>query len=92
MKSSYIVNLNTLKKYCVKVIVWLMELNYYSAKGFYKYMLNRSHQRYKGSPLLIYQMGKVGSSTVQASLRSLKLDMPIYHTHILTKERISETE
>jgi len=69
-----------------------MEINYYSARGFYKYMLNRSHQRYKGSPLLIYQMGKVGSKTVQASLQSLGLDMPIYHTHILNKARISETE
>ena len=53
--------LNTLKKYCSKAITRLMEINYYSARGFYKYMLNRSHQRYKGSPLLIYQMGKVGS-------------------------------
>jgi len=92
MKSIFMANLNTLKKYCSKAIARLMEINYYSARGFYKYMLNRSHQRYKGSPLLIYQMGKVGSTTVQASLRSLELDMPIYHTHILTKERISETE
>ena len=37
-------------------------------------------------------MGKVGSMTVERSLRAIKLDMPIYHTHLLTKERIADTE
>ncbi len=34
-------------------------------------------------PILIYQMGKVGSRTVYASLDALHLDVPIYHLHFL---------
>ena len=85
-------HLNAIKQWCLKAITRLTEINYYSARGFYKYLLHRSNRRYKGPLLLIYQMGKVGSKTVERSLRAIKLDMPIYHTHLLTKERIADTE
>lgn len=70
----------------------LAESNYYSARAWYKHTLHRSRRHYKGPPLLIYQMGKVGSSTVRRSLRAIELDMPIYHVHFLTQNRITETE
>jgi len=38
--------------------------------------------------IVIYQMGKVGSSTVKYSLSELALPMNIYHVHALTHERI----
>jgi hypothetical protein len=38
------------------------------------------------SPIIVYQMGKVGSRTVVETLRSLKLNRPIYHVHRLTCE------
>ncbi|RMF29402.1 MAG: hypothetical protein D6759_13910, partial [Chloroflexi bacterium] len=43
-------------------------------------------------PLIVYQMGKVGSSTVVASLEALSLDSPIYHIHTLTWEGIRSGE
>lgn len=80
------------KKILWNTIKLLSESNYYSARAFYKYQLYRSQRRHKEPPLLVYQMGKVGSSTVVTSLNTLGLDMPIYHPHFLTKTRIAETE
>lgn len=34
-------------------------------------------------PILIYQMGKVGSRTVYTSLSALNLDVPVHHLHFL---------
>jgi len=42
------------------------------------------------NPVVVYQMGKVGSSTVVASLQSLDLKRPIYHVHTLIFERIRD--
>lgn len=39
-------------------------------------------------PLLVYQMGKVGSMTVYESLKDARLDLAIYHVHVLSKEGI----
>lgn len=41
-----------------------------------------------GPPLVIYQMGKVGSSTVTESLKALDLKCPIYQVHFLRPETI----
>ncbi len=43
-------------------------------------------------PIIVYQMGKVGSSTIVASLKALKLRRPIYHVHTLTQEGIAHGE
>lgn len=37
-------------------------------------------------------MGKVGSSTIQRSLKTLNLDMPIFHVHYLSKSRVEALE
>lgn len=66
--------------------------SYTLAKACYHYELHRSSLRHKDPPLVIYQMGKVGSSTVRRSLEALELDRPIYHTHFLTQEYIDREE
>ena len=70
----------------------LLEKNYHSAKALYMYQLGQSQRKFKRTPILIYQMGKVGSSTIRSSLDDIVIDRPIYHCHFLTKERIAKTE
>jgi hypothetical protein len=43
-------------------------------------------------PILIYQMGKVGSSSILDSLRAAKLDRPIFHIHFLNPQNIQRAE
>ena len=43
-------------------------------------------------PLLVLQMGKVGSRSVEAGLKSLQLPMPIYHPHVLSADRVRQLE
>jgi hypothetical protein len=70
----------------------LAQRNYRFAKFYYMYQKGKELKRFSGSPLIIYQMGKVGSKSVKRSLEALNLDMAIYHSHLLTKTRICETE
>jgi hypothetical protein len=35
------------------------------------------------APIVVYQMGKVGSAAVYGRLRSLNLDVPVFHAHAL---------
>ncbi len=37
------------------------------------------------SPIIVFQMGKVGSSSVYDALRNLDLDVPVYHAHVLNR-------
>ena len=46
----------------------------------------------KTPPVFIYQMGKVGSSTVYRSLKKSKLSNPVFHTHFLTSSGIEMAE
>ena len=40
------------------------------------------------NPIIIYQMGKVGSSSVVRTLEHLKLDVPILHVHTLSSDHL----
>ncbi len=42
--------------------------------------------------IVVYQMGKVGSSTIVASLRALQRKMKIHHVHTLTTKGIADAE
>jgi len=53
--------------------------------------ISRSHQSNRDT-LIIYQMGKVGSSSIKSSINDLTLDMNVYHVHALTHDRIKELE
>jgi len=41
-------------------------------------------------PIVVYQMGKVGSSTIKTSLVNLRLGMPVYQVHWLAQESIDQ--
>lgn len=38
------------------------------------------------SPIIIYQMGKVGSTTIYNSLRAAKIPNPVFHLHVLSDD------
>lgn len=64
--------------------------NYYLTKASYHlwWHLNLLNKQ----PLIIYQMGKVGSTSIRDSLEALKLDMPVYQVHALTAQGIDRLE
>jgi hypothetical protein len=64
-----------------------IDRNLYLSKYYY-YIRFRILNIRRKDPLIVYQMGKVGSSTIKESLRKLNLSMQIYHVHYLTKENI----
>jgi hypothetical protein len=77
------------------ILIWILELaqkNYYFARYWYVYKRRKELQRYNGSPIIVFQMGKVGSKTISKSLKAINSEMKIYHSHLLTMGRIRETE
>jgi Putative capsular polysaccharide synthesis protein/Sulfotransferase family len=44
------------------------------------------------SPILVYQMGKVGSRSIVDSLRAVKLNRPVYHVHFLNQDNIQKAD
>ena len=50
-----------------------------------KYFHNNNEQ-----PILVYQMGKVGSSTVSETLEKLNINNSIYHVHFLSDKNIND--
>lgn len=70
----------------------LLPQNYTLAKASYHRHLYRRDHHYTEPPLLIFQMGKVGSKTIRSSLQPLGLDRTLYHVHYLTLDRINELE
>ena len=75
------------------ILLWSLELaqkNYYFARYWYVYKRRREHHKYHGSPIIVFQMGKVGSKTITKSLKALNSDMKIYHSHLLTLGRIKD--
>lgn len=74
----------------------LVYSNYKSAKAYhvvklYYYNLLHSLNSKNRETIVVYQMGKVGSSTVVKSLQALK-NMNVYHIHGLTQFNIERTE
>src|SRR5687767_8565754 len=66
-----------------RTIKTMLSINYNDA-GCYKHSkFGLSHLRCRAATV-VYQMGKVGSSTIVASVKTLKLDKPVYHVHGLT--------
>lgn len=44
------------------------------------------------SGVVIFQMGKVGSSSIYESLKRVEPDLPVYHAHVLTPSQLDATE
>jgi hypothetical protein len=74
------------------LVVEMLWKNPHSARAYYHYQLRRRNLQYNKPPLLLYQMGKVGSKTIRSSLQTLQLDRPVFHVHFLTEDRVKETE
>ncbi len=55
----------------------------------YAALKSRFAPLYKKNPLIIYQMGKVGSETVERSLAVHDLQRPIFRVHSLVEEHIN---
>ena len=63
--------------------------NYYCAEKILNIQFEKSLKNKQ--PLLVYQMGKVGSSTVTRTLTNIsELSIPIFHVHLLTPENIAK--
>jgi hypothetical protein len=75
-----------MKKLVATILRKAAQMNYYTAKYYSHFLLSRQIQGAVHPPLLIYQMGKVGSTSVEESLRALDLGIPIFHIHFLTDD------
>jgi len=69
-----------------------LEWFYPTAKSMYMWRMRRTFNASKKDPILVLQMGKVGSKSIQAGLDALDLGRPIYHAHFLSRERTEKTE
>lgn len=76
----------------IKTMLQPLEWFYPTAKAKYMWRMRRTYDRAALGPILLLQMGKVGSKSVQAGLEALDLGRPIYHAHFLSKKRTAETE
>lgn len=75
-----------------RLIRFLAEKNYYASKTLWKRRQRQIMRAYRGQPIITYQMGKVGSSTVKSSLVVLDPARPVYHVHFLNPVRVHEIE
>lgn len=69
----------------------IVHQNFYAAKVYHYLDLLASNAKNRDA-LLVYQMGKVGSTTIVRSLRSLGLKMAVHHVHMLAREGIERFE
>jgi hypothetical protein len=70
----------------------LSKYNYHLARFYYHNKLRRADKRFTELPLLVYQMGKVGSKSVTNSLGRASINRRIYHVHFLDLELVREYE
>jgi hypothetical protein len=68
----------------------LLPRNYWLARLFFR--LAFYLQSVGKQPLVVFQMGKVGSKTVEWSLKAAHLPNPVYHAHILCPSSIKNEE
>ena len=79
-------------KWFLRRLLALAQRNYSFAKSYYMFRRRAELRRHERPPVIVFQMGKVGSTSIKRSLEALNLDLAVYHSHLLTKERIAETE
>jgi hypothetical protein len=60
--------------------------NHYFVARMYYYLRFTFMRLYCKDQIIIYQMGKVGSSSIQKSLRALHMGVAIYHVHHLARD------
>lgn len=81
-----------IQSYLANIQNWTLEQfrqrSYTFAKAHYQYAVHRARLTAPSSPVIIFQMGKVGSSTLRKSLAASGYEAPIYHIHFLTHDLI----
>ncbi len=80
-----------LKRPLYKRITGLLNRYYVVDRAWHYLRFWLSHRRGR-HPIVVYQMGKVGSSSIVASLSDRCGHPNVFHVHTLTPERIAETE
>ena len=75
-----------------KTLLGPLEWFYPTAKAMYMWRMDRALRTFDDGPILILQMGKVGSKSIQAGLEAASRGRPIYHAHFLSVERTARTE
>jgi len=70
---------------------YILHLRFLLLKAFYELRLRFSNLQGR-EPIVVFQMGKVGSSTIVESLKALDLGFPIYHVHRLTPDGLEFAE
>jgi hypothetical protein len=80
-----------LLKFSDKKIKKLAFKNYYSAR-FYHNLISYFENFRAKEMILVYQMGKVGSSTVVKSLKSLGITGPVFNVHSFTEGNLNRAE
>jgi len=65
---------------------------YPGAKALYIWRKGRAFDSYDKGPVLLLQMGKVGSKSLQKGLEARITERPIYHAHFLSPYRTARTE
>jgi hypothetical protein len=72
------------------IIKHLLSKNYYLAKTLY--LLRFSLLTMGKQPLIIFQMGKVGSTTILHSLKTSLIENPLFQVHVLSSNGIEKME
>ena len=82
-----------LRRRAEKTLDKLVQNNFHATKTRYQNRCARNDRRFGGqAPLLIYTMGKVGSSSIFFSLRQLRLRRLVDHVHFLDLEHLNQLE
>lgn len=71
---------------------YLAGKNYFTAKSFYKFSSRLQSRRIEKPPVILYQMGKVGSSTIKKSLQAADGDLLVCQIHYLTDNFLKTNE
>ncbi len=64
----------------------------YTISRWYHEMRLRREEKKTDTPIIVYQMGKVASTTIVDGLHSSKPDIPVYHVHFLSESGIKDAD
>lgn len=75
----------------LKEIVKTLGSYKFLSEPYHRYRLSKETKK-KGRPIIIHQMGKVGSTSIYEELKKQVPDSPLYHTHFLSQAGIHDAK
>ena len=72
------------------MVVWSRKIRNFVARNIQLGWMRCHYYLSSRSPIVVYSIGKTGTSTIHASLRAAKLKRPLFHVHRLTEASIKE--